>query len=92
MACEAEDMKRDKHANLAPPFASRPSLWKLSALLVLVQSIFFTSRASHHGVDRRASCNGVAYLLHRHGNAASVLDTVGFESADSQKLDAVFYL
>jgi len=26
------------------------------------------------------------------GNAASVLGTVGVESADSQKLDAVFYL
>jgi len=46
-------------------------------------------RASHHRVDRRTSCNGECLLQRlsvaiQRGNAASVLGTVGLESAESQ--------
>jgi len=97
VACEAEDKKRAKYADLAPSFCfmlvAVETLGALGAGAVeLLDEL--GRRITKSTGERRAT----EYLLQRlsvaiqRGNAASVLGTVGLESADTQKLDAVFYL
>jgi len=97
VACEAEDKKRAKYANLAPSFCFVPvAVETLGALGAGAMELLHElgRRITESTGERRAT----EYLLQRlsvaiqRGNAASVLGTVGQESADSQKLDAVFYL
>jgi len=65
-------------------------------LLVLVQLNFFTNYIGRSITESTGERRATEYLLQRlsvaiqQGNAASVLGTVVLESADSQKLDAVF--
>jgi len=96
VACEAEDKKRAKYANLAPSFCFVPvAVETIGALGVgSVELHELGRRITESTGERRAT----EYLLQRlsvaiqRGNAASALGTVGLESADSQKLDAVVYL
>jgi len=88
---------KHKYANLAPSFCFVPvAVETLGALGAGAMELLHElgRRITESTGERRA----MEYLLQRlsvaiqRGNAASVLGTVGQESADSQKLDAVFYL
>jgi len=97
VACEAEDKKRVTYANLAPSVCFVPvAVETIGALGAGVVELLH--ELGSRITESTGECRATEYLLQRQsvaiqrGNAASVLGTVGLESADSQKLDAVFYL
>jgi len=93
----AEDKKRVKYDNLAPSFCFKPvAVETLGGLCAgAIELLLELRRRITESIGERCSTEYPLQKLSaaiQHGNATSVLGTVGQESADLQKLDTNFSL